>query len=114
MKAFRTLLFWLHLSTGVAVGTVVLIMSVTGVLLTYEKQLTRWADTRGLDGAPPSPTAPRLDVATLVDRARLAAPGTPTAVTWRSGRDAPVAIAFGRERTVFLNAYTGEVLGQGS
>ena len=114
MKAFRTLVFWLHLLTGVTVGIVVLIMSVTGVLLTYEKQMLRWADTRSLDGAPPSPGAPRLDVATLVDRARAASPGTPTAVTWRAGANAPVEVAYGRERTLFLNAYTGAVLGQGS
>jgi uncharacterized iron-regulated membrane protein len=114
MKTFRTLVFWLHLCTGVTVGIIVLIMSVTGVLLTYEKQITRWADTRSLDGAPPSPAAPRLDVATLVDRARAASPGTPTAITWRAGADAPVEVAYGRERTLFLNAYTGAVLGQGS
>ena len=64
VKAFRTLIFWLHLLTGLSVGIVVLIMSVTGVLLTYEKQMTRWADTRALDGAPPAPEPapePRVD-----------------------------------------------------
>ena len=114
MKALRTLIFWLHLLTGVTVGIVVLIMSVTGVLLTYEKQMLRWADTRGSNGAPPSPNAPRLGVAALVDRARAASPGMPTAVTWRAGANTPVAVAYGRERTLFLNAYTGEVLGQGA
>jgi uncharacterized iron-regulated membrane protein len=114
MKLFRTLLFWLHLSTGVTVGVVVLIMSITGVLLTYEKQITRWADTRGLEGAPPSPDAKRLDVATLVERARPAWKGAPSAITWRTASDAPVEVAFGRERTVYLNAYTGAVLGDGA
>ena len=114
MKAFRFLIFWLHLLTGVTVGTIVLIMSLTGVLLTYEKQITRWADARSLHGAPPSANAPRLDVATLVDRARQSSPGTPTAVTWRAGDAAPVEIAYGRERTLFLNAYTGAVLGEGA
>ena len=114
MRFFRTVLFWLHLVTGVTVGIVVLIMSATGVLLTYEKQITRWADTRSLDGSPPAPDAKRLDVATLVARARGATSGTPTAITWRAGANAPVEIAFGRERTVFLNAYTGATLGEGA
>jgi uncharacterized iron-regulated membrane protein len=114
MKLFRTLIFWLHLATGVTAGVVVLIMSVTGVLLTYEKQITRWADTRALDGAPPSPDAKRLDVATLVDRARPAWKGTPSAITWRADVDAPVEVAFGRERTIYLNPYTGAVLGDGA
>ena len=116
MKALRTLVFWLHLLTGVSVGIVVLIMSVTGVLLTYEKQMLRWADSRaiGQRAASPSPGSSHLGVAALVDRARAVSPGTPTAVTWRAGADAPVEVAYGRERTVFLNAYTGEVLGQGA
>src|SRR4051812_34388663 len=89
-------------------------MSVTGVLLTYEKQMLRWADTRGLDGAPPTPDAARLDVASLVARASQSAQPAATAITWRSESDAPVEIAFGRERTLFVNAYTGVVLGDGS
>jgi uncharacterized iron-regulated membrane protein len=114
MKALRVLLFWLHLGTGVTVGIVVLIMSATGVLLTYEKQITRWADTRSLDGAPASPGAKRLDVASLVSRARETSSGAPTTITWRNRIDAPIEISFGRERTVFLNAYTGAVLGEGA
>lgn len=114
MRLFRTLILWLHLLTGVTVGLVVLVMSVTGVLLTYEKQITRWADTRHLDGTPPSAGAPRLDVATLVARASAAYPATATSVTWRHASDAPVEIAFGGRRTLFVNAYTGAVLGQGS
>lgn len=114
MKAFRTLVFWLHLITGVIAGAVVLVMSVTGVLLTYERQMLRWADTRGLDGAPPVVGAARLDAATLVSRASAGVKEAPTAITWRVEADAPVAIAFGRELTLFVNAYTGQVLGDGS
>ena len=43
----RSVLFWLHLACGVVAGVVILIMSVTGVLLTYQRQITAWADTRG-------------------------------------------------------------------
>ena len=113
-KRARSALFWCHLVTGVAVALVVLLMSVTGVLLTYQRQMTAWADTRGLDASPPSPTAERLPVDTLLARARQAAPGRPTAVTLRADRDEPVEVAFGRERTLFLSAYTGAVLGEGA
>ena len=44
MKSFRTVLFWIHLAIGAAAGIVIFIMSVTGVALTYEKQLIEWAD----------------------------------------------------------------------
>jgi uncharacterized iron-regulated membrane protein len=114
VKAFRVVVFWMHLLTGITVGVVVLIMSATGVLLTYEKQMLRWADTRGLDGGPPTAGASRLDVATLVARTSRTAQRTPTAITWRAEADAPVEISFGRERTLFVSAYTGAVLGDGS
>ena len=114
MRAFRTLVFWLHLITGVTVGLVVLVMSVTGVLLTYERQMLGWADTRGLDGRPPMTSAPRLDVATLISRASQPGQGAATSITWRAESDAPAEIAFGRERTLFVNVYSGAVLGDGS
>ena len=38
-QRIRTVFFWLHLATGVAAGVIVFIMSVTGVVLTFEKQL---------------------------------------------------------------------------
>jgi uncharacterized iron-regulated membrane protein len=114
VKTLRKILFWAHLITGVFVGIIVLIMSVTGVLLTYQRQMTAWADTRALNAAPPDATAQSMPADSLLLRVRTARPGTPTAITWRNTADAPVAIAFGREGTVFANAYTGAVLGEGS
>ena len=42
----RKILFWCHLAAGATAGAVILIMSVTGALLTYERQISWWADTR--------------------------------------------------------------------
>ncbi len=114
MRTFRNLVFWCHLVAGVFAGVVVLIMSVTGVLLTYQRQITLWAEMRTVEAAPPSPGAQRLPPAALVERVLRTEKGKPTALTWRAGRDAPVQVAFGRERTVFASAYTGEVLGEGA
>ncbi|HEX6631620.1 MAG TPA: PepSY-associated TM helix domain-containing protein, partial [Gemmatimonadaceae bacterium] len=110
----RQALFWVHLAVGLCVAAIVIVMSATGVLLTYQKQLTLWADTRGLDAAPPAGVTAPLPADSLLARVTAAVPGTPTAITWRAGRDAPVQVAFGRERAVFASAYTGEVLGEGS
>ena len=35
----RRLVFWLHLLTGITAGTVILVMSATGVVLTFEPQI---------------------------------------------------------------------------
>jgi len=115
MKLLRKVIFWCHLFTGVCAGIVVLVMSVTGVLLAYERQLTAWADQSGYPAAPHSPAATRLPVETLLARARQTRPSAaPSAFTLRADPSAPAEVAFGRESTVFLNPYTGEVLGEGS
>jgi uncharacterized iron-regulated membrane protein len=115
MKLFRKVIFWCHLAAGVTAGLVVLMMSVTGVLLTYEKQIIYWADTRGYQASPPSPSAQRLSVETLLAKAREVRPNaTPSTVTLRSDSSAPAEVGFGREGNLFINSYTGQVLGEGS
>jgi len=39
---FRKVIFWTHLVTGVVSALVVLTMSFTGVMLTYERQILAW------------------------------------------------------------------------
>jgi uncharacterized iron-regulated membrane protein len=114
MKKLRKIIFWCHLPVGVVAGVVILIMCVTGVLLSYEKQITSWADTRGYRAAPPAPETQHLPVETLITKARESRGATPTAVTLKSDPSAPAEIAFGRETTIFVNPYSGAILGEGS
>ena len=110
----RKVIFWCHLPAGVSAGVVILIMCVTGVLLSFEKQITSWADTRGYSVAPPTAGTQHLPVETLIARAREARGASPTTVTLKSEPAAPAEIAFGRETTLFFNPYTGTILGAGS
>lgn len=114
MKKLRKIIFWCHLPVGVIAGVVILIMCVTGVLLSYEKQITSWADTRGYRSAPPTQETQHLPVETLLTKARESRGATPTAVTMKSDPSAPAEIAFGRETTIFVNPYSGAILGEGS
>ena len=115
MKRLRKIIFWCHLPVGVIAGVVILIMCVTGVLLAYEKQITLWADTHAFKSAPPSAETRHLPVATLIENARNSRGAAPTSITLRSDSSAPAEIGFGRETTpLFLNPYTGRVLGEGS
>ena len=110
----RKIIFWLHLTAGLIAGSIILVMSVTGVLLAFERQLTEWAD-RDLRVVPPAPGAPHSSVDALIAGIRAAEPeAAPSGLTLRSDPGAPAAISLGRERTVFVNAYTGAVLGDGS
>lgn len=109
----RTILFWCHLTAGVVAGIVILIMSVTGVLLAYERQMLEWADTRGLEITAPT-GAQRLSTADLLERVRAARPNErPVAVTLRANPGAPVAVNVGA-RTLQVDPYTGQVLGEGA
>src|SRR5688572_17905933 len=114
MRRLRKVIFWCHLPVGVLGGLVILIMCVTGTLLTYEKQITSWADTRGYRTAPPAVDARYLPVETLIAKARETRQAVPSSVTLRSDAAGPAEIAFGREATLFLNPYSGQVLGEGS
>lgn len=113
MRTIRPLLFWIHLISGVVAGAVVLIMSVTGVLLTYQKQMTLWADLRGVQAGPPAPGAVRLSPDSLLAIVAARTSKAPTTVVWRSGADMPVEVQFGREGRQYVSAWTGEVVGTG-
>ena len=111
MQLFRKIIFWMHLICGVAAGLVVLVMSVTGVVLTYEKQMIRWAD--GFRVVPPAGAAGRPDPEALLGQARAETGKTPTALLLRSDPNESARLYFGRE-SFAIDPYTGERLGEGA
>ena len=113
MQLLRRVIFWCHLVAGVVAGVVILIMSVTGVLLTYEKQMVAWADTR--------PSASRRRAGALRSRLTRSLAAVAARRTARGAHDdhacairraPPVAWRPGRGR-IYVNPYTGQVLGEG-
>jgi uncharacterized iron-regulated membrane protein len=85
-------------------------MSITGVLLAYERQINAWEDRSY--GKAPAPGAQRLTVDALVERARQAEGGAEaTGVSMAADPAMPAAVQF-KSGTVLIDAYTGEVLGR--
>ncbi len=113
MKQLRKVIFWCHLLCGVIAGVIILTMSVTGVLLMYEKQMIAWADTRNYQLAPPA-DATRLPIETVLAKVREAQTAMPVSLTARADNSAPLAVAFTGGRVLYANPYTGEVLGEGA
>ena len=111
--SLRKTIFWLHLATGCVVGIIVLLMSVTGALLTYERQITAWAD-RGFRSTPPSAASARLPVESMIEKVAARNDGLPTAITLRADASAPAEVSFGREHVFLVDVYSGAVLGEGS
>ena len=109
----RQVFFWLHLSAGTCAGIVIFIMSVTGVLLTYERQMAEWADLRAYRIVRPHDGAERLAVEDVLERVQQQEPKAQLAsVTVRAG-DAPITVALG-PRTLFVNPYDGTIMGEGA
>ena len=109
----RSTIFWVHLVCGVAAGLVVLMMSVTGVILTYERQILAWADSTTY--SPPTPEAKRLPLEQLLDAAKTSRPEfVPTTIALRNERDAPVVLGAGRSGSILVDPYSGAVADQGA
>ena len=106
----RPVIFWCHLATGTAIGLVVLIMSATGVALAYQRQILEWSAGGHQVRSPPP--ANRLALDTLLARARGAAAERKIAgLTVRADRLMPVSATLEDRSSLFLDPYTGTVIG---
>jgi len=112
MKSFRSILFWMHLACGTAAGVVILIMCVTGVALTYEKQMLEWADRRAWT-APSQAGARPLPPETLLAKVIEAQPGAATTgLTLRADGSAPATVTIEGNKTLLVDPYTGATIGE--
>jgi uncharacterized iron-regulated membrane protein len=112
----RKVFFWIHLAVGLAIGIIILSMSVTGTLLAFEPQITEWSERHVRSIAAPAPGAARVSLDTLLATARLELPGArPADIRLRPEASATVAVGFGKEKgSVHLDPYTGKVVGKDS
>lgn len=107
----RKTIFWIHLICGVTAGLVILMMSVTGVLLTYERQI--------LDVAGPSVEVPaggvRRPLAGLIAAVESAEPGFEAGtIAIEADPTEPVVVSAGRGNSRLVDPYTGELLSDGT
>jgi uncharacterized iron-regulated membrane protein len=111
IPSFRTILFWAHLAAGLTAGVVILIMSATGVALTYQRQLQAWAD-RGA-WTPPA-GASRLALDDLAARVQAVTGSEPAAITVRSSPAELASVSLrGRPGTLLVDPYTGALVEPG-
>ena len=106
---FRKIIFWTHLTIGLTVSLIVLLMSVTGVILTYDKQLSNWANRNYRAQANHLDSAP-LPIDDLIQTASANLDTTPTAITILNDPQEPAALNVGRGDYRYANRYTGGLL----
>ena len=103
---FRKTVFWLHLACGVSAGIVVLMMSVTGVVLTYERQVQVWEDRSYYSAAEPGQEMMSADE--LIAASRELQGFEPSTLLISSDPTAPAVLRQGGSQTQYLNPYTGQ------
>lgn len=111
----RKIVFWAHLSAGIAAGLLILNAAFTGLLIAFEGQIVEVAE-RGVRRVPAPTDGARLDLEALAVEAWDAVPGARlTAATVSSDPRASVSFQFGRDGgTVYVDPYAGAVLGKDS
>jgi len=108
----RPIVFWSHLAIGVLAGLVILMMSVTGVLLTYERQVVNWAEQSHSVSMETGGTVVTADG--LIGIAREAEPGARRiSLTYSKDPNALVKIAIDRMPDRLVDPYTGSILHTG-
>ncbi len=114
MKLLHKMIFWSHLLAGLTAGLVIFIMSSTGVILMYESQITEYIE-RDVRRVMPSADGRRLSYDELIAKVRNAnSDARPAAIIVKSDPSASVAVNLGRENTVFVNPYNGQIMGRQS
>jgi uncharacterized iron-regulated membrane protein len=108
----RRPLFWLHLAAGVVAAAVIVVMSVTGVLLTFQRQITSWADAMPLVAEAGGST--RVPLEQILAAAETGLGIEPSTIVVRSDPRAPVTVTAGRGAPIFVDPYRARVVGQGS
>ena len=112
--SLRRTIFWIHLGVGVTAAAVVLMMAVTGVLLTYEAQLNRWA-LRGYLADPHLQAGAPLTVDQLIPRVADPEGGREvSSVALKRDPREPAVVRLDDGATVYVDRYTGELLGDGN
>jgi len=114
MKAFRKILFWIHLTAGLLAGIIIFIMSVTGALLSFERNIIEFSERdRRYVGA--FANSRRLPPQQIIEKVRIARPeAKATAMTITNEPNAAWQFNLGREGQLYINSFTGEIVGEGN
>jgi uncharacterized iron-regulated membrane protein len=113
MRLFRSVLFWTHLTAGVLASVVIFVMSFTGAVLALRPQIQDWIE-RDVRRVTPA-DSPRLRVHQMFAAVKEARPdASPQSLNLSSNPETAATVNLGREGILYVNPYTGAILGGGS
>lgn len=103
----RKLLFWAHLIVGCSAALFILLMSITGVGLTYERQIIKMAQQADYPSAPLNQKQ-QLSITEVLNIAKGYPTEKPPTIVLMNEQNAPIMIKEGRKTLAYLDPYTGE------
>ena len=108
---FHKILYWPHLICGVLAGILIFTMSVTGVLLTYERQIIAWAETDYERPVAVNANILPVDKIIIMNRSAMGERDLRSVKVFNNP-EAPIVIRGGDY--FYINRYSGEILGNGT
>lgn len=108
-RRVRRFFFWCHLIAGCAAGIVILLMSLTGVLLTFERQMLASA-AHSQQGTPPPGVSPR-PFEELIAASLSGSAAEPASILMYRDPAQPIEFRSGQQ-SVLVDRYTGKNLGE--
>jgi uncharacterized iron-regulated membrane protein len=113
MNLLRKVVFWGHLVVGVIAGIIILFMATTGALIAFEKQILDLAESKMRIVTQVGQEA--LTTQTLIAKVKEAKPNAKiSGLVIQSDPKLSAIVSLGREGTLFVDPYTGEIKGEGS
>lgn len=110
----RRCVFWAHLVVGVSVGLVVMILATTGILMSFETQITAAVErsmVREKSGGRSGALAPEA-MMSLIESSGIN--GQPSTLNYTSNPEDPVILLVDRGTQQLFHPATGESLGKGA
>jgi len=111
MRLVKKTIFWLHLVAGIAAGLVVLILGLTGVIMSFERQILE--SNTGVTVKKPAGEQVVAGPEKILGNHAGSTPAA-SGVTYYSDPEMPVSVQFGRGKSSYADPYTGESLGEGN
>jgi len=102
----RKTFFWLHLIIGCSAAIFIFLMSITGVALTYERQMIKAAERNDYP-AIPADSIKNLPLSEILIIAQNYPTKKVAEIVVENQPNAPIIVKDGRKKIAYLNPYTG-------
>lgn len=110
----RRCVFWAHLVAGIAAGLIILVLAVTGLLMSFETQIVDRIERSMVRDKAGGDPIPLTTAEMLAAFEKSGIKGRPESLGYSSASDAPVIFMTGRDSPHLFHPTTGEYLGQGA